>query len=114
MKKSQANVYSMLAEFKLIYQWLPGDRIGKRKDGLQKSTRKFLRMTEIFATYVVQWLLACMHMLKIAKFYTLNICSLVYFKYTSIKLPKKKKKNGMSWACQAFFNTQGEILLEAL
>lgn len=56
-----------------------------RREELEKSTRKLVRIMDLFTILIIAMVS------KLIKWYTSNICSLLYVNYMSIKLFRKKK-----------------------
>lgn len=62
--------------------------------GYKRGTKKLLRIIDIFIILIVVmdlWVYS-VHMTKLIKLYILEMCSLMYINYTSIKLLKRKRE----------------------
>ena len=75
-------------------------RTGDRKARLQRGLRKLLRWWICSLSWLWWWFHRFIYMSKLTNLYTLNICSLLYASYTSIRLFRKRKKKGVIYLSQ--------------
>lgn len=87
----------------VAYEWAGVGRA--RWEGSQGCTRKLSGEWVCSLSWLWQWFHRCPHTSKLTKLYSLNMCSLLYVHYTSIKqYLKVKKKEKDYWSLPSLQN----------
>ena len=68
-------------------EWLPGGEVGRREGWITKGHEETCEGGGNIIS-VWQWFHGCLPMSKLIKLYSLNMYSLLYINYTSVKLGK--------------------------